>query len=111
MKTRKNNILKISIIYFLALLVISFIILMIQLNYCKTNSIDLITLVSDATGIYGGSIDAIISVFGSGSLVLIMGVLFANFIYAFIIGFVIVASILLIVFISKMLIGGFSMRF
>ena len=111
MKTRKSNILKISILYFLSLLIISFIILMIQLNYCKTNSIDLITLVSDATGIYGGAIDAIISVFGSGSLVLIMGVLFGNFIYAFIIGFVICASILLIVFIAKMIIGGFGMRF
>lgn len=108
---KQKNILKISILYFTILLVVSFIILMVQLNYCKTNSIDLITLVSDATGIYGASIDAIISVFGSGSLVLLMGVLFANFIYAFIIGFVIVASILLIVFISKMLLGGFNMRF
>lgn len=108
MRKRKTNILKISIIYFISLLAFSFIVLMFQLNYCKTNSIDLITLLNDTTGLYSNCIDLIINVLGTGTPILIMGAIFGNFVFAFIIGFTISASILLIVFISKMLLGAFG---
>lgn len=108
MRKRKSNILKISIFYFLSLLVISFIILMFQLNYCKNNGMDLVTLLNATTGIYSNCINIIVDVLGTGAPVVIMGALFGNFIFSFIIGFCITASILLIVFISKMLLSAFG---
>ena len=109
MKRQKPNILKIAIFYFIALLVISFIVLMFQLNYCKTNEVDLITLINEMqTGLYANCVNIIIDALGTGAPVVIMGAIFGNFIFAFIIGFVITASILLIVFIAKMLLSAFG---
>lgn len=109
MKRQKPNILKIAIFYFIALLVISFIILMFQLNYCKTNEINLITLINEMqTGLYANAVNLVVDVLGTGAPVVLMGALFGNFIYAFIIGFSITASILLIVFIAKMLLSAFG---
>lgn len=106
---RKSNILKISIFYFIALLIISFIILMFQLNYCKTNEIDLINLINETqSGLYYTAVNIITDTLGTGAPVVLMGALFGNFLYAFIIGFTITASVLLIVFISKMLLNAFG---
>lgn len=109
MKRQKTSILKIAIFYFIALLVISFIVLMFQLNYCKTNGIDLITLINEMqTGLYADAVNIIIEVLGTGAPVVIMGAIFGNFLFAFVIGFCITASILLIVFIAKMLLSAFG---
>lgn len=111
MKRRRNNIFLWCVLGFLLLLVISFVVLAFQMKYCQVNEIDLTTLIANQSGFYQLCVSAITNVFGVETLGLLMGGLFANLMFGFIVSFVFLAASLMIVWVSKMIVGSMRMRF
>lgn len=110
-RRRKDNIFLWCFLGFILLLVISFVVFAFQLNFCKVNEINYITLVSNSSLFYKMCVDTITGVFGADELGYFLGGLFANFMFGFIITFVCLITSLLITWICKMIVGSMNPRF
>lgn len=111
MRRKRGNLFIWCVLGFLLLLVVGFVILAYQLNYCKVNEIDIATLINNSSGFYQACVSAITLIFGTETLGVILGGLFANMMFAFIITFTFLAASLMVVWCSRVIVSSMHMRF